>query len=81
MVLSFTILAVPSVDMPRDLYDCTAAELAIHSVEHLEHDTPPSDAAAWLNENGYDAAPVYADNDLIGFINKDDVMTDDDGHT
>jgi len=67
--------------MPRDLYDCTAAELATHSVEHLEHDTPPSDAAAWLNENGYDAAPVYADNGPTGFIHKDDVTTDDDGNT
>ena len=67
--------------MPRDLYDCTAAELATHSVEHVEHDTPPSDTAAWLAENGYDAAPVYADNDPIGFIHKDDVTTDDDGDT
>jgi len=67
--------------MPRDLYDCTAAELATHSVEHVEHNTPPSDTAAWLAENGYDAAPVYADNDPIGFIHKDDVTTDDDGDT
>ena len=67
--------------MPRDLYDCTAAELATHSVEHLEHDTPPSNAAAWLNENGYDAAPVYADDNPTGFLHKDDVTTDDDGDT
>lgn len=39
---------------------------------HLEHNTPPIDAAAWLNENGYDASPVYADNDSIGFIHTDD---------
>ena len=76
-----TTLASTVTDMPRDLYDCTAAELATHSVEYLEHDTPPSDAAAWLNENGYDAAPVYADNDPIGFIHTDDVTTDDDGNT
>jgi len=67
--------------MPRDLYDCTAAELATHSVEHLEHGTPPSTAAEWLAENGYDAAPVYADDDPIGFIHKDDVTIDDDGDT
>ncbi|WP_123537888.1 CBS domain-containing protein [Halosimplex salinum] len=67
--------------MPRDLYNCTAAELATHSVEHLEHDTPPSDAAAWLAGNGYDAAPVYTDDGPIGFIHKDDVTTDDDGDT
>jgi predicted transcriptional regulator len=67
--------------MPRNLSDCTAAELATHSVEHLEHDTPPNDAAAWLNSNGYDAAPVYADDDPIGFIHEDDVTTDDDGDT
>ena len=67
--------------MSRDLYDCTATELATHSVEHVEHETPPSDAAAWLNENGYDAAPVYAHNDPIGFIHTDDVTTDDDGDT
>jgi len=67
--------------MPRDLYDCTAAELATHSVEHFEYDTPPSDAAAWLTENGYDAAPVCADADPTGFIHKDNVTTDDDGNT
>jgi len=67
--------------MPRDLYDCTAAELATHSVEHLDHDTSPSAAAAWLDENGYDAAPVYADDEPIGFIHKDDVSTDDNGDT
>jgi len=64
--------------MPRDLYDCTAAELATHSVEHLQYGTPPSTAAEWLAENGYDATPVYADDDPIGFIHKDDVTTDDD---
>ncbi|ELZ42947.1 transcriptional regulator [Halorubrum californiense DSM 19288] len=67
--------------MPRDLYDCTAAELATHSVERLDHDTAPSTAAAWLADNGYDAAPVYADDDPVGFIHKDDVTTDDDGTT
>ncbi|QDX41170.1 CBS domain-containing protein [Salarchaeum sp. JOR-1] len=67
--------------MPRDLHDCTAAELATHSVESLDRDTAPSDAAAWLTENGYDAAPVYADDDPVGFIHKDDVTTDDDGDT
>ncbi|WP_254526144.1 CBS domain-containing protein [Natrinema caseinilyticum] len=66
--------------MPRDLYNCTAAELATHSVEHLDQDTPPSDAAAWLDENGYDAAPVYADDDPIGFLHEDDVTTDDGGN-
>jgi hypothetical protein len=76
-----TTLASTVTDMPRDLYDCTASELATHTVEHLEHDTPPSDAAEWLSENGYDAAPVYADNDPIGFIHTDDVTTDDDGNT
>lgn len=76
-----TILPTSFADMTRDLYDCTAAELATHSVEHLEHDTPPRDAAAWLNENGYDAAPVYANDDPIGFIRTDDVTTDDDGNT
>ncbi len=67
--------------MGRDLYDCTAVELATHSVEHVEHDTSPSDASAWLDENGYDAAPVYADNNPTGFIHKNDVTTNDDGDT
>ena len=74
-----TISASPPPNMPRDLYNCTAAELATHSVEHLDQDTPPSDAAAWLDENGYDAAPVYADDDPIGFLHEDDVTTDDGG--
>ncbi|GAA0290826.1 MULTISPECIES: CBS domain-containing protein [Halarchaeum] len=67
--------------MPRDLYDCTAAELATKPVEHLPHDTSPSDAAEWLTENGYDAAPVYRDSDPVGFIHEDDVTTDTTGDT
>ncbi|SDF97033.1 CBS domain-containing protein [Halorientalis regularis] len=67
--------------MPRDLYDCTAAELATHSVVSLDDNMAPSDAATWLDENGYDAAPVYADDEPIGFLHKDDVTTDDDGDT
>jgi hypothetical protein len=47
--------------MSRDLYTCTAAELATHSVERLQHDTAASKAATWLDENGYDAAPSYDD--------------------
>jgi hypothetical protein len=34
-----------------------------------------------LTENGFDAAPVYADDGPIGFLRKDDVATDDDGDT
>ncbi|EMA13218.1 MULTISPECIES: CBS domain-containing protein [Haloarcula] len=67
--------------MPRDLYDCTASELATHSIEHLDRDTSPSDAAAWLNENGYDAAPVYADGDPVGFVHKNDITNSDKGET
>ncbi|WP_265112066.1 CBS domain-containing protein [Halosolutus halophilus] len=67
--------------MPRDLYNCTAAELATQPVEHRPHDTPPSDVAAWLDANGYDAAPVYQDDDPVGFVHKDDVTTDTDGDT
>lgn len=67
--------------MPRDLYDCTATELATRPVERLPYDTPPSDAAVWLEKNGYDAAPVYRDNDPIGFVHKDDVTTDADSDT
>jgi hypothetical protein len=67
--------------MPRDLYNCTAAELATQPVEHLPHDTPPSDAASWLTENGYDAAPVYRDSDPIGFLHRDNVTPDTDGDT
>ncbi|MFC3959505.1 CBS domain-containing protein [Halovivax cerinus] len=67
--------------MPRTLYDCTAAELATHSVKHLDHDMHPSDVATWLEENGYDAAPVYADDGPIGFVHKDDITTDDESDT
>ncbi|GGL42100.1 hypothetical protein GCM10009037_27030 [Halarchaeum grantii] len=62
--------------MPRDLYDCTAGELATSPVEHLSHDTAPSDAATWLAENGYDAAPIYRDGDPVGFVHEDDVTAD-----
>ncbi|MWV40839.1 CBS domain-containing protein [Natrialba sp. INN-245] len=65
--------------MPRNLYDCTATELATQPVEHLPHDTPPSDAAAWLDTNGYDAAPVYRGDDPVGFVHIDDITTDTNG--
>jgi hypothetical protein len=67
--------------MPRDLYNCTATELATNAIESLSHDTPPNKAATWLNDNGYDAAPIYKDDDPVGFIHKDDVTTNDDGDT
>ncbi|WP_435101837.1 CBS domain-containing protein [Halarchaeum sp. P4] len=67
--------------MPRDLYDCTASDLATHSIEHLQRETSPSDAAAWLADRGYDAAPVYDGGDPLGFVHKDDVSTDDAGDT
>jgi hypothetical protein len=67
--------------MPRDLYNCTAGELATRSVEQFQNDTPPSEAAAWLDENGYDAAPIYSDDGPIGFIHTDDVTVDDNGDT
>ena len=78
---SLTRLAAHCRTVPRDLYNCTAAELATSPVEHLPHDTAPSDAAAWLDTNGYDAAPVYHDDDPVGFLHKDDVTTDADGDT
>jgi len=65
--------------MPRELYDCTAAELATQPVEHLSHDTSPGEAAAWLSTNGYDAAPIYRDGHPTGFVHVDDIDTDTDG--
>lgn len=41
-----------------------------HTLESLDCDTAPSDAA-----------PVYADDDPVGFLHKDDVTTDDGGNT
>lgn len=67
--------------MSRDLYECTATELATTSVELLSHDTPPSTAAEWLTTNGYDAAPIQKDGDAVGFIHEDDVTVDDEGDT
>lgn len=63
--------------MSRDLYDCTAADLASSPVEHLPLDTTPADAADWLETNGYDAAPVYRDEDPVGFVHVEDVAADD----
>lgn len=67
--------------MSRDLYDCTAAELATGSVEHLSYDTPPSTAAEWLETNGYDAAPIQKQGDAVGYIHVDDVTVEDAGDT
>ncbi|MDS0276586.1 CBS domain-containing protein [Halomicroarcula sp. S1AR25-4] len=65
--------------MPRELYHCTATELATSSVEHLSYDTTPADAAAWLTNNGYDTAPIYRDGTPVGFIHITDIDTDTDG--
>lgn len=65
--------------MSREFYDCTAADLATSPVEHLPHETAPSDAAAWLEANGYDAAPVYRDGDPVGFVTVDDAGAEDAG--
>ncbi len=62
--------------MPRNLYDCTATELATQPVEHLSHDTAPAEAVEWLADNGYDAAPVYENGDPVGFLHRGDVTTD-----
>jgi hypothetical protein len=59
-------------DMPRRLYESTAAELATGSVEHVSYETTPSAAAEWLETNGFDAAPVARDGDPVGFIHEDD---------
>jgi hypothetical protein len=67
--------------MGRDLHDCTATELATQPVEHIDHDTAPADAAEWLANNGYDAAPVYESGEPVGFLHKADVTTDSDGGT
>ena len=65
--------------MPRELYDCTAAELATQPVDHLPDDTSPGEAAAWLSTNGYDAAPIYRDGHPIGFVHAKDIDADTDG--
>jgi hypothetical protein len=59
----------------------SGTELATQPVEHLSHDTAPADAAEWLADNGYDAAPVYENGDPVGFLHKADVTTDSDGDT
>jgi len=65
--------------MPRELYDCTAAELATSPVQHLPYDTAPGKALTWLTENGYDTAPIYQDGTPAGFIHVTDIDTDTDG--
>jgi hypothetical protein len=36
--------------------------------------TPPrATLAAWLDENGYDAAPVVADDDPVRLVHRDDI--------
>ena len=63
--------------VPRGLYNCSAVELATSPVEHFPRNTPPSDAAAWVNTKVYDAAAFYLDDDPVGFLQRDNVTTDD----
>jgi len=59
--------------MERDLYQCTAGDLATKSVDTVPTEWTVDEAHKWLSENGYDVSPVVDGDQPLGYISIDDL--------
>jgi len=62
--------------MSRDLYACDAGDLATRSIESLDPETGVEEATEWLEEQGYDVAPVMEEQSVAGYVIADSLPTD-----
>lgn len=60
--------------MKREFYQCTAGDLATDTVDTVPVKWSAGEALDWLNENGYDAAPVVEDGQPIGYVAAEDLI-------
>lgn len=65
--------------MVRDLYQCTAGDLATQAVDTVPADWSVAEAYEWLSENGYDVSPVVDGEQPVGFVEIDELSTAPDG--
>ena len=59
--------------MERDLYQCTAGDLATKSVDTVPTEWTVDEAHKWLSENGYDVSPVVDGDQPLGYISIGDL--------
>lgn len=62
--------------MSRDLYDCDAGDLATRSVESLDPDEKVGEVSEWLEEQGFDVAPVVEDQTVVGYVEAESLPKD-----
>jgi hypothetical protein len=65
--------------MVRDLYQCTAGDLATQAVDTIPVDWSVAEAHEWLSENGYDVSPVVDGEQPVGFVEIDELSSGPDG--
>lgn len=59
--------------MDRELYQCTAGDLATKSVDAVPTEWTVDEAHEWLSENGYDVSPVVNSDQPLGYISIEDL--------
>jgi hypothetical protein len=59
--------------MDRDLYQCTAGDLATKSVDTIPAEWSVEQGREWLSENGYDVSPVVEGEQPVGFVAIEDL--------
>jgi len=59
--------------MDRELYQCTAGDLATKSVDTVSTEWTVDEAHEWLSENGYDVSPVINSDQPLGYISIEDL--------
>lgn len=57
--------------MQRELYACTAGDLATRSVATRAVDTTVGDTLAWLESEGFDVAPVVDGETVLGYVDSE----------
>lgn len=55
---------------------CTAAALATNNPDGIAASTEIEAAIEWLDENGYDVAPVFENETTIGYLDRADISAD-----
>jgi len=60
--------------MGRDLYDCTAGDLATRSIASQSLDATVAESTDWLESEGFDVAPVIDGETVVGYAELEDLQ-------
>jgi hypothetical protein len=60
--------------MGRDLYVCTAGDLATRSVASRPPDATVAETTTWLESEGFDVAPVIGGETVVGYVELEDLQ-------